>query len=77
MDRVGLWQVFIRPEVVYSALESRFDFPNRPAIYAVDELSVPFLVGYNVWGPLDIYAGPAYKKLLILLWKVQNRQINL
>lgn len=66
----GLWtqlsfgRFFIRPEVVYSKLESRFDFPNRPAIYAVDELSVPFLVGYNIWGPLDIYAGPAYKKIV-------------
>lgn len=66
----GVWtqlsfgKFFIRPEVVYSKLESRFDFPNRPAIYNVDELSVPFLVGYNVWGPLDIYAGPAYKKIM-------------
>ncbi|QED36315.1 PorT family protein [Antarcticibacterium arcticum] len=66
----GVWtqlsfgRFFIRPEVVYSKLESRFDFPNRPAIYNVDELSVPFLVGFNVWGPLDIYAGPAYKKVI-------------
>lgn len=66
----GLWtqlsfgRFFIRPEVVYSKLESRFDFPRRPAIYAVDELSVPFLVGFNIWGPLDIYAGPAYKKVI-------------
>lgn len=66
----GLWtqlsfgRFFVRPEVVYSKLESRFDFPRRPAIYAVDELSVPFLVGFNIWGPLDIYAGPAYKKVI-------------
>lgn len=66
----GVWtqlsfgRFFIRPEVAYSKLESRFDFPNRPAIYNVDELSVPFLVGFNVWGPLDIYAGPAYKKII-------------
>ena len=66
----GIWtqlsfgRFFIRPEVVYSKLESRFDFPTRPAIYNVDELSVPFLVGFNVWGPLDIYAGPAYKKII-------------
>jgi hypothetical protein len=66
----GLWtqlsfgRFFIRPEVVYSKLESRFDFPRRPAIYAVDELSVPFLVGFNIWGPLDVYAGPAYKKVI-------------
>lgn len=66
----GIWtqlnfgRFFIRPEVVYSKLESRFDFPQRPVIYAVDELSVPFLVGYRIWGPIDIYAGPAYKNII-------------
>ncbi len=62
--QVNFGKFFIRPEIVYSALESRFDFPNRPAIYAVDELSVPFLVGYNVWGPIDVYVGPAYKNIM-------------
>ena len=66
----GIWtqlsfgRFFIRPEVVYSKLESRFDFATQPALYNVDLLSVPFLVGYNVWGPLDIYAGPSYNKIL-------------
>lgn len=62
--QLNFGKFFIRPEVVYSKLESRFDFPLSPAIYNVDELSVPFLVGYNIWGPLDIYAGPAYKKII-------------
>ncbi len=66
----GIWtqlsfgRFFLRPEVMYSQLESRFDFPRRPSIYDVDLLSVPFLVGYNVWGPIDIYAGPAYNNIL-------------
>ena len=66
----GVWtqlsfgRFFIRPEVVYAKLKSRFDFPQGPSLYEVDELSVPFLVGFNVWGPLDIYAGPAYKKII-------------
>lgn len=62
--QLSFGRFFLRPEVVYSKLESRFDFPTSPAIYNVDELSVPFLVGYNIWGPLDIYAGPAYKKIM-------------
>lgn len=66
----GLWtelsfgKFFIRPEVMYSKLESRFDFPKRPSIYNVDLLSVPFLVGYNVWGPIDVYVGPSYNKIM-------------
>src|SRR5699024_6036484 len=57
---LGIGKFFIRPEVMYSKLESRFDFPQGPSIYNVDLLSVPVLVGYNIWGPIDIYAGPAY-----------------
>ncbi len=62
--QINFGKFFIRPEVVYSALKSRFDFPFKPAIYAVDELSVPVLVGYNIYGPLDIYAGVAYKNII-------------
>ncbi len=54
----------IRPEVIYSAMETEFGFPRRPSIYAVEKVSVPLLFGYNVWGPVDIYAGPAYQKIL-------------
>lgn len=61
---LGFGKFFIRPEVMYSKLESRFDFPLSPSIYKVDLLSVPFLVGYNVWGPIDVYAGPAYNKII-------------
>lgn len=61
---LGFGKFFIRPEVMYSKLESRFDFPLRPSIYNVDLLSVPFLVGYNVWGPIDIYAGPSYNNVM-------------
>lgn len=70
--QVNFGKFFVRPEVVYSALESRFDFPGpsnaevgiRPAIYAVDEFSIPVVVGYNVFGPLDVYVGGAYKNII-------------
>ncbi|MDX1761162.1 MAG: outer membrane beta-barrel protein [Christiangramia sp.] len=54
----------IRPEVIYSAMETEFAFPRKPSIYALEKVSVPLLIGYNVWGPIDIYAGPAYQKIL-------------
>ncbi|MCF4102471.1 porin family protein [Gillisia sp. M10.2A] len=62
--QVNFGKFFVRPEVVYSALESRFDFPNRPSLYQVKELSIPVLVGYNIYGPLDIYGGVAYKNII-------------
>lgn len=54
----------IRPEVIYSAMEVEFPFPTQPSTYALDKISVPLLFGYNVWGPIDVYAGPAYQKIL-------------
>jgi len=62
--QINFGKFFIRPEIVYSKLESRFDFPQGPALYEVEELSVPVLVGYNIYGPLDIYAGMAYKNII-------------
>ena len=68
----GIWtqinfgKFFIRPEVVYSSLESRFNVPTPSgvAVYTVEELSVPLLVGYNIFGPIDIYGGVAYKNIV-------------
>lgn len=57
---------FLRGEVVYISLESEFDIPNSstPSIYAVEKFEVPILLGYNLIGPLDIYAGPSYSNIL-------------
>ena len=38
--------------------------PCKPLQYTVNKLSVPLLVGYNIWGPIDIYAGIAYQNIL-------------
>jgi hypothetical protein len=62
--QVNFGKFFIRPEVVYSKLESRFDFPQGPTLFEVEEFSVPLLIGYNIYGPLDIYAGVAYKNII-------------
>ena len=62
--QVNFGKFFVRPEMVYSKLESRFDFPQGPTLYEIEELSVPFLVGYNIYGPLDLYGGIAYKNIV-------------
>ncbi|MGM1055080.1 MAG: outer membrane beta-barrel protein [Bacteroidota bacterium] len=62
--QVNFGKFFIRPEIIYSKLESRFDFPQGSRLYEVEELSVPVLVGYNIFGPIDIYGGVAYKNIL-------------
>lgn len=62
--QVNFGKFFVRPELVYSEVKSEYVFPGSTSLYEVTEFSVPLLVGYNVWGPLDIYAGPAYKNII-------------
>lgn len=62
--QINFGRLFIRPEVVYTSLEREFDFPRKPALHAVEKFEVPLLAGYNIWGPVEIYAGPVYSNIL-------------
>lgn len=55
---------FLRPEAFYSHAEGKFPFPDNASLYSIDKLSFPLLVGYNIYGPFDVYAGPAYQHFL-------------
>ena len=57
-------RIFIRPEILYSSMETEFVFPRQNSKYALQKLSVPLLLGYNFPDVIDIYAGPAYQKIL-------------
>jgi hypothetical protein len=52
---------FIRPEVMFNTITTKFEFVNVESEYSVEKISIPLLFGYNVWGPIDIYGGPAYQ----------------
>ncbi|MDT0646081.1 outer membrane beta-barrel protein [Zunongwangia sp. F260] len=55
---------FIRPEALYISAETEFTLVNSTSSYTVDQLTIPLLVGYNVYGPIDVYAGPAYNNII-------------
>ena len=64
--QVNFGKFFIRPEVVYSSLSNDFDIPLREESteYTVQTFTIPLLLGYNIYGPLDIYAGPVYSNVI-------------
>lgn len=62
--QVNFGNFFVRPEVVYTSLESTFEFPNQPSTYSIETVTIPLMLGYNILGPLDIYAGPVYSNIL-------------
>ena len=61
---LGLNKFFVRPEVLYTHSTGEFDLVPKPLQYKVSKLSLPLLGGYNIWGPVDIYAGIAYQYIL-------------
>ncbi|MDT0686070.1 outer membrane beta-barrel protein [Autumnicola psychrophila] len=54
----------VRPEAIYSSIETEFSLVNSTSIYSVEQLTIPLLVGYNIYGPIDVYAGPAYNNII-------------
>lgn len=71
--QVNFGKFFVRPEVVYNSIERLYDWPKYPTDYhepikasehSVQKLDIPLLAGYNIWGPLDIYAGPVYSSIM-------------
>ena len=64
--QVNFGNFFIRPEVAYASLVNEFDIPLREETteQSVERFSVPVLLGYNIYGPLDVYAGPVYSNIM-------------
>jgi len=53
----------VRSEVFYSHVTSEFNFPDLALEYNISKINIPLLVGYNVYGPIDVYAGPSYQNI--------------
>lgn len=51
---------FIRPEVNFSTLKNSYPFPSKPAKWEAKQTDVPVLLGYNIYGPICIFAGPVF-----------------
>ena len=64
--QINFGNFFIRPEVVYASLVNEFDIPLREETteFSVEQFSIPILLGYNIYGPLDLYAGPVYSNIM-------------
>ncbi|SDL71613.1 hypothetical protein SAMN04488034_10938 [Salinimicrobium catena] len=60
---VGFGDFFLRPEVVYTSIQSEFIFPNKSSVYSIKKLDLPFLIGYNIRNVAGLYAGPVYSPM--------------
>ncbi|WP_417886330.1 outer membrane beta-barrel protein [Zunongwangia sp.] len=51
-------KLFVRLEALYNTTKSDFKFDKRSTSYSFDKISIPILVGYHIFDPIDVYLGP-------------------
>lgn len=62
--RGDLGPVFLKPELLYTQTKSSYDFQNEEADFEISKLDLPILVGIDILGPLNIFAGPSLQYIL-------------
>lgn len=58
--KADLGVVYIRPELIYTKLNSQYSVGD----FEVQKLDLPLLVGVNIVGPLNVFAGPSLQYIL-------------
>ncbi len=61
--QANLGRLFLRPEITYASIKTGYEFPLAETEHKVTKFDIPVLLGYNIIGPLDIYAGPVYSNI--------------
>lgn len=56
-------KIFLRPELTYSSLKTEYDLDDSKTQHQLTKIDFPLLLGYNIIGPLDLYAGPVYSNI--------------
>lgn len=55
---------FLRPELLYTKTKSSYEYNEQEADYNVSKLDLPILLGTNIFGPLNVFAGPSLQYIL-------------
>ncbi len=58
--KLSFSSLYLRPELVYTKTKSDYNGSS----YDISKLDVPVLIGYKVFGPLSIFAGPSFQYIL-------------
>lgn len=56
--------LYFRPELVYTKLNSEYDYQAGTSKFEMSKLDMPLLVGLNILGPLHVFAGPSLQYIL-------------
>ena len=62
--KLDLGPIYLRPELVYTKTTSEYVLNSENIDYKISKIDVPVLVGFKLFGPIDIFAGPAFQYYL-------------
>lgn len=62
--RADLGGFFLRPELLYTKTKSSYEYNDQEADYNISKIDLPLLLGMDILGPLNIYAGPSLQYIL-------------
>lgn len=54
---------FIRPEVSYTSIKNSYPLALKTANWTSTKIDIPLLLGYKIYEPVSIYAGPAFSTI--------------
>lgn len=54
---------FIRPEVIYVSSKNNYPLAFRTAYWTSTKIDIPLLLGYKIYAPVSIYAGPSFSSI--------------
>lgn len=57
---VAFGNFFIRPEVNFGSIKNSYDFPVQTSQWETSKVDIPILIGYKIYDPVAIYAGPTF-----------------
>lgn len=62
--KLDLGPIYLRPELVYTKTTSEYELNSQLKDYKMSKFDLPFLVGFKLIGPLNVFAGPAFQYVL-------------
>lgn len=55
---------YLRPELIFTHTKSEYDFSGGNGVYSQSKIDLPILLGYELIGPLHVFAGPSIQLVL-------------
>ena len=55
---------FLKPELLYTQTKSSYKYNDSNAEYKIQKLDLPIMVGVDIIGPVNLFAGPSLQYIL-------------